>query len=68
MTPSPEPWWHARSGALVALAIALGGGWLSDKVRATETQTRASIEPDRRDREIDQMLARISALEARCRE
>jgi hypothetical protein len=65
--PAAEPWWHARAGWLVALAIALGTGWLNDRAKQTETQTRQSIMPDRRDREIDQMLSRIAALEARCR-
>jgi hypothetical protein len=51
----------------VALAIALGGGWLNDRAKLVETQTRQAIEPDRRDREMDQMQTRMAALEARCR-
>ncbi len=61
-----EPWWHARSGVLVALAIAIGGGWLNDKVQATRATTLVDHMPERRDREIDQVHARLAALEARC--
>ncbi len=66
MPPRKEPWWHARSGVIVALVVAMGGGWINDKVQAAKLDERASTMPDRRDRELDQLIARVAALEARC--
>lgn len=57
-----EPWWHARSGALVALAIALGGGWIADERR----EGGLDVHNTRVDRELDMMERRLSAMEARC--
>ena len=60
--PQPEPWWHARSGALVALAIALGGGWLAD----ARTEGGLTMQASRMDREVDMLERRLAALERRC--
>lgn len=60
--PRPEPWWHARSGALVALAIALGGGWIADERR----EGGLDVHNTRIDRELDIMERRLSAMESRC--
>lgn len=57
-----EPWWHARSGALVALAIALGGGWIADERR----EGGLDVHNTRVDRELDMMERRLSAMESRC--
>lgn len=48
------PWWHAHPGAIVALAVALAGGWFNETVHARDA---------RRDRELDQLERRVAAVE-----
>ena len=61
-----EPWWHANKGWLVALLIALASGWANDRWRAAGNDRLLQVMPERRDRDIDDLRARIAALEARC--
>lgn len=60
----PQPWWHANSSWLVALALALAGGWLNDKVRAAGNDRLLDTMPERRDREVDAMQGDIRELRA----
>lgn len=53
LPPRPEPWWHAHRSVLVALCLALAGGWL-------ESELREAVEEDRIER-------RLAELEDRCR-
>lgn len=59
----PEHWWQARSGALVALAIALGTGWLAD----ARTEGSLAAGASSTSRELDLIQRRLDSLEARCK-
>ncbi len=64
--PRKPPWYHAHAGLLWGLMATMGAAWGYDRLQVARYGERAAIMPDRRDREVDSLERRISALEARC--
>lgn len=57
MPPRKQPWWHANSGWVVALALAVFNLYQSRSDQLTKGAVMQEIMPQRRDREIDQLNA-----------
>lgn len=74
MAPRRKPvdWTNVAVGLFVSLAGMTVGGFgarlIAKDQAVTALESQARTMPDRRDREIDQLIARVAALEARCRE
>lgn len=66
--PAPRKrvdWTNVAAGLLVAVGGTLFGRFMTKADLLGELQTKAQVIPDRRDREVDQLIARVAALEAR---
>lgn len=67
MARKPPVDWTNVLTALVIAGVSGGVTYLATRDdNLTTLQAQATMMPDRRDRELDQLIARVSALEARC--
>lgn len=60
-----KPWWHAHVGLMWTLVAAAVGAFVTVKVQLAQQQQVIDSAPARRDREIDQLIARLAAVESR---
>lgn len=58
-----QPWWHAHIGLVWSLAGAIAAWAITTKADLARVQAQVETQPMRRDREIDQLIDRVHALE-----